>query len=1664
MSVRKKIIFTLLFIFFLVAGFTGIKFWKKWRLQEDVQGYVNTPSLVPRLKRIKAVRMDPSFYYIGKRPSQLARELAERWSEAGINLIFFRAYDPLYGAFYHTNYLYNKVGEFGKYDLLKHVLKECTKREIKVFAWLPVMNHQGAWEKNPDWRKINSQGKEYTAPGLEYPLCSRNPEALSWWLGFIKDLLENYPALSGIDLAEPVVSWKEDDACYCRQCLNASAEEEGELSDIKAHSLTKLLNQSFAEIHKFQKQASLTFVAGASSSGEILSWEEIKAQTGFDLISILENSKERIPDFLCPEFIWQEWKSLYDKDDSTFSPEWSASAFRQLVRNLDYPIDVIPHLELTDFPGVTVSPEQLAQSIQAVLQAGAPGFDIYSSSLLDKKESWGFFPDTGRWYKLKSCLVLYDPGSNKNDAIQTGELLRHFKTRVELKSLEQYSPGLLRNYDHTFYVGGEGGTVIPVELIKDIENLQTTFCWLGLNLDQLLSHPSLSQKLGLRFKEAVEDIFVEVKYKQKDLPKKEPWTQVVEIINPHRCRMLAEAYSEGKSEKVPYAVRSGRFFWFFADLPTAYAVEGGKYLVFADLLHDILNENHLSGNSAMVRIEDVHPLTDPGTLKKIADFLYRQKVSFQVAITPFYVNPEENLNISLSERPALISALKHMVRKGGTLIMHGVTHQRFLETTTDYEFWDPVNDGPVQGQTKNMMRQRIEMGLRECWKNDLYPLIWETPHYAAPQEFYSLIAGIFSLAMERKQTIDKRGTDQYLPYGLLPDRFGQLMIPENLGYVPLENPDPDLILKPADKMKTVRDGVASFFFHPFVDLEVLKTIVRQLKKDGFEFTNAASLPISVKTSFGLVENSSGLIKFVPPSSQGRETSLYFPGILREHKKIMVVPGEEIEKMIDISRNEIYALNFAYPLEEELRRKVKKKDAAGYTRVKTLSRVSNYQGESAEVPFAMLLYTVDADKNRMNEIQSFESVFRIAGISLNRLPVEEFIIVPDEINLLIIPEASAIKLQDFQIDAILKLLEEGEIYLITSGESPLSDALGIDKTGRTIQVSRIEDLAYPDLKIKWSKPVTLNIFEAPGDAEYIYRDKETENPLLISSSKEGGKFLYSGPLFDAESSEGISRYPHFLTHVFRAFNFFPLLRGRGVEVFFNPSEREDIAVEELIKFWRRSGVSVIHASAWHFYPEWTYDYERLISLAHENSMLVYAWLEPPLVHEKFWLENPEWREKNAEGNNPGGTWRYPIALGVSDARREAIEEWRRILETYDWDGVTVNRLGFEAEFPPDPGTMTPFHPAVRQIFETENGFDPVELFNRLSPFYWGKNREAWEKYLKFRLKLSEEFVDDFLVMFEDFRKKNEKYVEIILTYNAGRPDSGVSLSKVNEIKAKHDVLWQIIPESGTMWLNLTEPFDIVQLIITSQPGESGFIPGAPTSYPSGAALYQRLREFMDRSQRYIIFSETSLYEVDTHMLPLVLSSQSYYIWKGEKLNVHSDKGGEVLFAGEEVEELILDGRISGSFYKNRLLVPSGEHSIEIKSGAEGFLAPLKSKTRIVDFSGNLKNTEVHWRGISLDYQADKASYLVITDEPLKIILNGKEYDSLKEKGQRGWVIYFPPGRAKAEIITRDYSELFLSILSLSLSNFIVLISALSILCLLIIFLTLTFKRVVRKKSD
>lgn len=177
--------------------------------------------------------------------------------------------------------------------------------------------------------------------------------------------------------------------------------------------------------------------------------------------------------------------------------------------------------------------------------------------------------------------------------------------------------------------------------------------------------------------------------------------------------------------------------------------------------------------------------------------------------------------------------------------MHGYTHQyesmpnpyRAI-SGEDFEFWNIVDNRPVASDSASWVLGRLDAGLAELSGSGFTPFAWETPHYHASPVANRTFPQRFDTTYNRTvyYTSDTPDLDvgnptkdfsagQFFPYIIEEDYYGQRILPENLGNIEYDisdiDPTSDVVytwqdlLENARYAQVVRDGYASFFFHPF---------------------------------------------------------------------------------------------------------------------------------------------------------------------------------------------------------------------------------------------------------------------------------------------------------------------------------------------------------------------------------------------------------------------------------------------------------------------------------------------------------------------------------------------------------------------------------------------------------------------------------------------------------------------------------------------------------------------------------------------------------------------------------------------------------------------------------------------------------------------------------
>lgn len=411
-------------------------------------------------------------------------------------------------------------------------------------------------------------------------------------------------------------------------------------------------------------------------------------------------------------------------------------------------------------------------------------------------------------------------------------LLGHFSIPADLVSAADYRAGSLQDYDVAFFLKQDNTKISP-EMLADVNATAQPFIWMGYGMDQFArQYPMSRYGFSVAPSSALAG-FTSVEYNGRNMSKPGPESAVITISNP----ALAKTYAMmmGKSTSAPYIVRGGNL-WIVADIPLMNTTQYTSYLGVADVLHEIVGAtNHPVNHEALIRIEDVHPEVQQDRLRAIADYLYSEKIPFSVALIPVYENPFTGERTALSDKPDFLETIRYMQEKGGSIVLHGYTHQYLGETAVDYEFWRGSENRPPKAESEGWVKNRLQTALNECWNNGIYPIAWETPHYTSDDFTQSIMAKYFPVYYGR------RGQDFY-PYVIQSDKWGQMVIPETMGYVRIkEDAGTEPQVPQTGELIAVRDGVASAFFHPFMDLALLKELTTEVRRDGFHYVSLDSM-------------------------------------------------------------------------------------------------------------------------------------------------------------------------------------------------------------------------------------------------------------------------------------------------------------------------------------------------------------------------------------------------------------------------------------------------------------------------------------------------------------------------------------------------------------------------------------------------------------------------------------------------------------------------------------------------------------------------------------------------------------------------------------------------------------------------------------------------------
>lgn len=448
------------------------------------------------------------------------------------------------------------------------------------------------------------------------------------------------------------------------------------------------------------------------------------------------------------------------------------------------------------------------------------------------------------------------------------------------RPVSTYQAGDLVNHRATIYIGSTYDQPLPAAFLDDVAADVRPVIWMYNNIWQLAAHvPNFADSYGFLPWRYDTGPIGQVSYKGRSLTRYlQNGSGVMEpsSLDPTRANVLATAV-RADGTTLPWALRA-RNLTYIGEIPFAYIEGEDRYLAFCDLLFDVLEPDAAERHRALVRIEDVSAETDPVALAALGDLLVSEGVPFSIALIPLNMDPlgaysgGEPTALSLVDRPELLAVVQSLAAQGATIVMHGYTHQ-YMDipnpysgaSADDFEFFrahvdgsnNVIYDGPVEDDPATWANGRIDAGLAELNTAAIAaPTIFEYPHYAGSAADSRALAQRFGTVYHRGlyfggaltggPDVPAHMLGQFFPYPVT-DVFGWRVIPENIGNFepePFNNHParlvPDL-LRTAEANLVVRDGVASFYFHPYHDVSLLRELVQGIRARGYTFVSPHAL-------------------------------------------------------------------------------------------------------------------------------------------------------------------------------------------------------------------------------------------------------------------------------------------------------------------------------------------------------------------------------------------------------------------------------------------------------------------------------------------------------------------------------------------------------------------------------------------------------------------------------------------------------------------------------------------------------------------------------------------------------------------------------------------------------------------------------------------------------
>lgn len=667
----------------------------------------------------------------------------------------------------------------------------------------------------------------------------------------------------------------------------------------------------------------------------------------------------------------------------------------------------------------------------------------------------------------------------------------------------------------------------------------------------------------------------------------------------------------------------------------------------------------------------------------------------------------------------------------------------------------------------------------------------------------------------------------------------------------------------------------------------------------------------------------------------------------------------------------------------------------------------------------------------NDISGLRHSLFVAGVRPDEIAADSLTIEKLQYyDVIVIPFASSKYLSEDEIETIKTALNSG-VNIIFDGESTLSKELGIKLYQTPLDVQDIMYLDFPLIPLSWNQADSIKPVRISAKQRIIYCETNSKLPIAVKGKFGKGFYIYFSSLFSPDTDKGYSRFPFLLESIISEFGYKPTAERKKTAVYYDPGNRDKMTIEKLVILWRGRGVRSVYAGGWYFEGDYTFDYEKLIRECHKNGILVYCWLELPMVSRKFWDDHPEWREKTATLKDAMIDWRFLMNLSDPKCRKEIFNYTKLFLEKYDWDGINFAELYFEsANGPADAEHFTPMNDNVRNNFKKAYGFDPLEIFNPAGSHYWKNNIKDWLKLADYRKRLNNELKNHLLKTASAVKKVKGDFEIVVTAIDASMmPGLEDYISEDTQyllcLQKKYNLTLQIEDE-WMFWYGRPDRYETLgkyyrKFIRNPSQLEIDFnvvdchtegFGGFPSEIPTGEELRQVVYNIGLSRARPAFYAEDTIYSHDYKNISTVLGREAVVTWKSQRIWETDSPYAFTLNTGAADNiKVFIDDKQWAAGENETVIVPAGKHTVRFEQTLEN-----TDNLKLYYLSGELIKATFNKDVLEFVYtEGMSPCYAVINKKPFQISVDGHPSNCTVYENSERFSIKLPGGKHKVRIV-------------------------------------------------